>query len=472
MARCWTCGSYLSGGITYLTSCPLCAQVRETQLLRKDGINSLNKLSEAQQQGFQSLKNSIDNIAGIVEWGFEEVSWQIQQQTEVLRSIDHTLKTPTQTQANEWRIMADELRRRRVFDKAEQLYIKAVNSNPLDYRTYIGIAYNYLDIGQPSKARLYLEDSIPHAPKGSYDTNYELGNDDSEDDFSEPPKSREEIEKRLIKLGKKFRSSKGVFENDKIAKLDLDYKSFSYRLIGRTYFCEEDYVKAAEALNKSIKLSPTYYAGHYDYAQYNSLLQAHIECINSLRIAVTNQHSFYSLAQKEVNFEPVRPYVQGLLQELWEEPFSKANSVIKQAQHSLDEVRQVMNIIDNEHYNNARTFLHSAKEKFINNDYYDLFEIPVLANESIKNAKMAMQDIKAESEKNAQRKKEANKTLLNYSLIGALIGTTVGYLGSCVINTIYSNPVSNTPIIVLGIIGLLIGFVIAIIQNRDYFLNK
>ena len=55
-------------------------------------------------------------------------------------------------------------------------------------------------------------------------------------------------------------------------KEEIDYKSYSYRLIGHIYACEENFNQALDALHSSIKLSPNYADGLYDFAQYASLV--------------------------------------------------------------------------------------------------------------------------------------------------------------------------------------------------------
>jgi hypothetical protein len=110
-------------------------------------VNNLNRLREVQQQGFEELSNSLSEVASVIEWGFTETVWQLQQQNEILRSIDHTLKTPNETQDNELRIMAEKLRKRGVFKKSEELFLKALDMNPLDYRIYTGLAFTYSEFG-------------------------------------------------------------------------------------------------------------------------------------------------------------------------------------------------------------------------------------------------------------------------------------------------------------------------------------
>ena len=167
MARCWTCGAHIEYP---LFTCPACRTVEEIQSLWSETASNLDNLAEVQRRGFEELSNTLSEglsgIASVIEWGFEEVNWRLQQQTAVLQSIDYTLKTPTQTQANEWRQMAEELRSRGVLDKAEEFFLKSLEANPLDYRAYVGLAEACLRMDRFDEAKAYLEESLPHAPRG------------------------------------------------------------------------------------------------------------------------------------------------------------------------------------------------------------------------------------------------------------------------------------------------------------------
>lgn len=268
MAKCWTCGATVSG---YHYNCPSCQSLTELKNLQKkvesysgNISDRLSYMAQVQQDGFNALRDMISTdlseIASAIEWGFGELSWQLQQQTDVLRSIDHTLKTPGETQANEWRKMAEELRNRGVLDESEEFYLKALDLNRLDYRIYVGLAETYLQMSKFDKARTFLEKSLPHAPKR-----------------------------------------------------EIDYKSYSYRLIGHIYACEEHYAHAYSVLRSSIELSPKYIDGHYDYAQYCAVLGKKEDSLASLQKAILDKPLCFYLSQKERNFDPIKRDVQNLL---------------------------------------------------------------------------------------------------------------------------------------------------------------
>lgn len=166
MVRCWSCGTQVPGGLRYILTCPTCDGIQESKRLRQElGSSEAKSLYEI-TEALTSYSEGISELSSIIEWGFEELSWKIEQMTGVLRSIDKTLKTPSMTQANEWRQIAERLRERGVLDESEKFYLKSVETNPLDYRTYIGLGKTYLQSGNLDKARTFWEKSLPHAPKG------------------------------------------------------------------------------------------------------------------------------------------------------------------------------------------------------------------------------------------------------------------------------------------------------------------
>lgn len=279
MTKCWTCGSYVKGDHYNCSSCENMPEIKKLRSVVKASLENISEevgnAERVLQRGFadleQVIKNGIDEfkdalssgfseIASAVEWGFGEINWQLQRQTDILQSIDHTLRTPSETQANEWRNMAEELRRRGVLYESEEFYLKALEVNRLDYRIYVGLAETYLQSNKFDKAKTYLEKSLPHAPKR-----------------------------------------------------EIDYKSYSYRLIGHIYACQEDYSRAMAVLKTSIELSPTYADGHYDYAQYCAQMRKTSACLSSLQKAILAKPICWYLAQKEQNFDPIRAEVKKLL---------------------------------------------------------------------------------------------------------------------------------------------------------------
>ena len=276
MTRCWNCGTEREGQ-RFLSKCPICSQSKEVKKIREvlESYQSkdihveidilevdFTELSYQLSEIASAIEWGFKGIASVIEWGFEELSWKVGQMIGVLKSIDETLKIPSQTQANEWRQIAEELRQRGVLNESERFFLMSLESNPLDYRTYIGLGKTYLHLEKPEEAKAFWEKSLPHAPKG-----------------------------------------------------EIDYKSYSYRLIGRIYFCQENYQKAVLTLEEAIELSPNYYFGHYDYAQYCALIGNKENFFSSLRIALAGGLIPLELVKKERNFDFFRKETTNLLRD-------------------------------------------------------------------------------------------------------------------------------------------------------------
>jgi len=282
----------------------------------------------------------LSEVATIIEWGFEELTWELHQQTEVLRSIDHTLKTPSETKANEWRLMGEELRRRGVLDKAEQIFSKALEANPLDYRIYVGLAKTYLQMKKFDEAKVILERSLPHAPK-----------------MGMPIAQETDVSERVLSLIRKGKSYSATVVYYKATGTEwdkawnyiytikenlteytpLDYKSYSYRLIGRICACKEDFDQAVSNLRSAVRLSPLYTEAAYDLAQYCAQKGNKEACLHLKKAIKDGGSLFFYLAEKERNFEPLKREVQNLLIDIGKEAMDCAETAICDAEKELKE---------------------------------------------------------------------------------------------------------------------------------------
>jgi len=356
MARCWSCGAGLPEGLhlNYWLTCPTCTQVEETRKIREtlesSGAQSfyevvtifgpdIGETAGILEAGFGELSEQLANIASILEWGFEEIDWRLDQISETLENIDRTLKSPAITRAREWRRIAEELRRRKVLDKSKRFFLKSLDANPLDYRTYIGLGKTYFELGSSWKARFYWEESLPYAPKG-----------------------------------------------------EIDYKSYTYRLLGRLDFCEENYQQAASKLKTSIELSPNYWIGHYDYAQYCALIGDEKNCLDSLKIAILNKKPLEKLARKERNFDvlgnKIREFFVGASVEA-NEALSQLEAVSKEFRSGYVFVKsnvkvELISLKDTELYKLGEFGLIYGKKKEALGDYGAFLEVKSIAEECIK----------------------------------------------------------------------------------------
>ncbi|OGG69297.1 hypothetical protein A3F27_01385 [Candidatus Kaiserbacteria bacterium RIFCSPHIGHO2_12_FULL_53_13] len=302
MARCWTCGSSVASAIYKCSACVGVAQLKGLG----DDLESIKDDIEKGITILEELNSSLASIGSVLEWGFGEIAWRQEQQTDILRGIDATLRTPGETRANELRLQAEELRHRGLYPESEELFLKAIDEYRLDYRMYVGLAETYLRVNEFDKAHNFLERSLPHAPKR-----------------------------------------------------DIDYKSHSYRLIGHIHASREDYEKAFQALVASITFSPEYAEGLYDFAQYGSLLDddtfARVASPTlsawggnwalgdrdlvlhlALQKAIQARPAYYYLAEHEPNFDGRKKILELTLKVLLRNARAGVENFIRQADYMLE----------------------------------------------------------------------------------------------------------------------------------------
>jgi hypothetical protein len=423
MPKCWTCGTQISG-LQY--TCPTCQGLTELRNLQKNVASHARDIAQIQQEGFAALNDTISTgfsaIASAIEWGFDEISWQLQQQTNVLLSIDETIKNLRKNKAIEDRRIAEELRRRGDLEKSEEFFLGALDKYPLDYRIYIGLAETYLQMNKFGEARILLEQSLRHAP---------------------------------IK--------------------EIDYKSYSYRLIGHICACEEDYDQAKSVLQSSIELSPSYEDGHYDYAQYCAQAGNKEASLSSLQKAVLAKPLYWYLAYKERNFDPIRKEIERLLSNISTEASRRAKGAIDKAEEALNNSREAVSdaawalsvskdkatLRSRTMYMSGEDKLRIAKEKLLSGDYMAFLDAKPIAEESYALANNALSTAKVEKERYIKIRREKVRNAWA-RVPGALIGWPLlfgftGGIGGCII---FGAKDLNTDVTFL--MGILGGFVFGI----------
>ena len=372
MARCWTCGTKIEQTIGDQYICESCEDI--TNQIRSlhgnvkyatDRVSGkFDDLIFEQKHGFNALSTGIQNIAhgmnefaSVIEWGFGELSWQAQQQTSVLHEISSVLNEIKDNQikqehlkADGWRLDAEKHRRRGHSDQALKFFLRSLDANSLDYQTYIGLAETYLYIGQFANAKTYLENSLFHAP----------------------------------------------------ASGNFSYKSYSLRLIGRIYYCWEDYENAIKSLKRAVELSPDYTKAYYDLAQYYAVKRDVEEAILHLRRSIEGNSFYFDLAIREKNFNPVRDAVLQLREEMKGDALEKAKSAILNAETALQEAEESeAQVYELEDYGVAKSKLALAKDKADSGIYESILEVKRMSREVYETAKIA-KDKSLEKQKQLQ----------------------------------------------------------------------
>jgi tetratricopeptide (TPR) repeat protein len=390
MARCWTCGTKIEQTIGDQYICESCEDIsNQIRSLHGDVKYATERVSGKfddlifeQRHGFNALSTGIQNIArgmnefaSVIEWGFGELSWQVQQQTSLLQEqtslleeIKNTLEKQRRFQADDLRVQAEENRSRGDYKHAIEYFLESLHESSLDYRTYIGLAETYLRIGQFTNAKIYLENSLHHAP----------------------------------------------------ASGNFSYKSYSLRLIGRIYYCWEDYENAIKSLKRAIELSPDYTKAYYDLAQYYAVNRDVEEAILHLRRSIEGNSFYFDLAIREKNFNSVRDAVLQLREEMKGDALEKAKTAILNAETALQEAEESeAQVYELEEYGAAKSKLVLAKDKADSGIYESILEVKRMSREVYETAKIAkdnslekqkqLQVMKAEQhEKNTRIREEHN----------------------------------------------------------------
>lgn len=472
MATCFTCGSYVSEPSF---TCATCESLDELRGLRADIASSSKDIQSKIEMGFYSIEKTLSSglseIASAIQWGFEEITWELQQQTLVLRSIDHTLTTPSETKANEWRLHAEELLRRGVLDEAEEFFLKALNEYRLDFRIYVGLAHTYIQVNKFAKAKDILEKSLPHAPK-----KIEFGNSKL---------SIREIKRLHLETGMEVHAILAAWREQEVKKDKLkDYRSYSYRLIGRIYECEDDYDQAMSTFKTAIDLSPDYADTHYDYARCCAHERKNRDAsLNSLYKAIDFKPLYWHLAKEERSFEPFRDEVKKLLSVMKSDVLARAKKSIAEAESTLEKARKAANeaeeasnkakvkatLYSNSRYNDAKTKFNSAEDLIKVLDYKSLLDAEQLAKESYNLANSAINEATKEKKtyetkyEDDRRRRinnawaDAPLALLGIPLALMYLGGYIGCIGGCVMPFVSSWGNAKFFAIVGLIVGLFIG---------------
>ena len=416
MGECLSCGAPLNGGACYMFTCPACTGTAVMEDIRK-GIRDVGDGQERAMQMIASglsnvadkvsgVANQLSTLAGIVQGGFDELNWKLQQQTQVLLSIDLTLKSPRQTKARELREMAEELRQRGELEKAEKFFLESLDWNPLDYRTYIGLAFNYLrksDFDKEEevrkddfdKAEEVLIRSLPHAPKSDIRTRSSglpspswlarhcRPDNSIEEDFDEVVAQTGAVQGGRTTLDREIQLLEGLEAQEENLQMvqvsNFDYKSLSHRLIGRICACRGDYGRAAAELRLAIDLSPDYPEGNYDYVLYCVQSGTTSAWEEPLRRAITAQPGYLNVAWVERRFAPARQELESLLTGLLNEAYRNAGQAIQDGDTKFAEAHcTIADTLDAGRYeprvNEIVALLATAKSDLASNDYVKMLK--------------------------------------------------------------------------------------------------
>ncbi len=269
---------------------------------------AMAELSSEITSAMNGVQEHLEIINSTLTWGLQDILWQVQEQTTTLRSINETLTVlaqPSPLRNSHWyRDVADELSLREAHEDAIRYYRRSLHLHPLDYRTYIGLSFSLIATEQPERALKTLQKSLRFAPKA-----------------------------------------------------EIDYQSYSLRLMGRIYYALGDIKEAKNVLVRAVELSPNYQEAHYDLAQY-AVQISDIETANTSTMKLLVESSTFNL-QSDPHLAPT---VKELHTQLLHECVREFASLELQMDAAYNLYRDIMNVIEKVHNRSLRQSYSNAAE--------------------------------------------------------------------------------------------------------------
>lgn len=326
MATCFSCGAE-SPFPTF--SCDSCQQLKSLACINKslaalttqqvatdkrkldislEQCKLLKNMESALRESAVKVTNQLSTLTFMVQRELQQVHWDLQQQSELLASIDHTLKTPSETQANEWRVMGVRLAARKVDTEAEQFFRKSLEMNPLDYRVYIGLANVVLRQNRFDEAYDILERSLPHAP------------------------SRVDHDEVLSPLN---------------ALLD-DFKSYTLLTQGQILACQNRISESIIRLKNACDLSPKFADARYELARQLYFAEQFAAGGAALVAAIDAEPIYFELARRDTAFRRCASSTKSVLQQVISQTIRKGAHTIKHIYKQVDEMERLLTHYDKE----------------------------------------------------------------------------------------------------------------------------
>jgi len=396
MARCWICNAYVERPVF---QCKVCGISDEIKKLRRSKINNFRELVVVQRRWVEKSSEVSPYIGSVIEWGFMGIIWKLFLQTEVLKNIDTTLKKSEHIQANDWRQIAENFKEREIFNKSKEFFIMSLDTNPFDFRTYIGLAETYLHIDMFDKAKKILEESIPFAPKLPLNLKL-IKSKESKKLHPVSVKTVEDVDKYLLWLEEEYEVKSEInFEEEEVDRGDTffpaNFRSYSYRLIAHIYACNEKYPEAISVLQNAVKLSPNYYIAYYDMAKYQAQIRAPEASISALKKAIEGYPFFFDMAEIEEDFNPISHDINNFLNEISNEAYDNAKTAISEAEKKLQSTEKSVNkaqkalkdcsngpLCGIETLKNSKEMLNLAKNRIELKDYKAYLKAKMIAKDA------------------------------------------------------------------------------------------
>jgi len=430
------------------------------------------------------ISSQLGEITNVLSAGLGELIWVNRQQLSTLMAINQTLKTPTQTQAREWCIMADELRSRELLDQAMEWYKKSLEANPLDYRTYTGGALCLIELGEWDHAESLLSDSMPHAPRtqgievAPEEVIIRLGPSLPEDDKGillplDPVRPRERDEARpKMSLGS-----------------ITDWRSYSMFLLSKIRRCRSDTGVAANLLSEAVEHSPDFALARYSQATCLAELDRTKAAADALEHAILIEPMFWRLCAQDRSFAAMTDVIQITQRGFVEEQKRTIGSSLTSIRQNLDAAEKLadgiavsMKVAWLEGTPDTFARVEPLRQKHMElqnrcneiDDYPDLLRLSVEAEgaraESSKCLQSARQELQRTDYEAEYRKATAWKNLRNWLLpaIGTIVLCTVVFgVGGCILSLSGGQGFSGGGFVFGVLLGGSIGIVGGVVVYRQ-----
>lgn len=174
-----------------------------------------------------------------------------------------------------------------MLDQAEEFFKKSLKTNPLDWRTYIGLGETYLRRSSMELAETTFQSALPHATDGGMTAHV-------------------------------------------------------CRMLGRICVCKEDYNGAVAALAMAVKADPKCALALYDYAQYLACVGDKDRSLSALVAAIELSPDIWNLAIGEALFSRQQQATRQTLVRLRDSLVVEAQRLFAECSRASDEARRAV----------------------------------------------------------------------------------------------------------------------------------
>lgn len=260
---------------------------------QKEFSEEFNNFSQSIKTSFSELIGisgkisvSLDDIKNTLDWGFEEVIWNLELENDHLGRILATLEAPLTTQAKELRKRAEVAYKNGWIDDAVSDFLASEKKNIYDFAIHKSLADIYLfEKKDPIKSLEYCDKAIKYA-----------------------------------------------FPYSKEIVADL------YSLKGFIYYLSNDFLNAIKFTSEALKISSNPGRYYFKRSQYYAKLGNFSKAINDLSVAIALNRYFAVKVWSEEDFLAMKNEIVALLDGISSNNFKQVSSDIGYAKKILDQM--------------------------------------------------------------------------------------------------------------------------------------